>query len=265
MKKIIAVLVLIFIVGCSSESFMPLGANLNRYSYIAMLPLTDFKETGSITRINTIAMRDYLSKLFRKEGFTVLPDYGSSDTLTPEERLKTLDLSFSSGYNLSQSSFSLVLSDVSGQQVFSSTGKGFGGYTADCLTNAIEPAFAEFRKNYSGFDPSLASAYAKELKEKTKKWEKIGFDEVALRDYLDKNIGTLDSIEGVWMFDRPGYSHNKMGILRDKDTPTRDFVGIRLEDTSAIWEPGHVKAEFQKTASGKTYIATYPSGLSRII
>lgn len=250
------VLVLIFIVGCSSESSMPLGANLNRYSYVAMPPLADSKETGTATRTGTIALKDYLSKLFRREGLTVLPDYGSSDTLAPKERLKVLNLDFGYSFDISQSSIYLSLSDTTGQIVFSSSGKGFGGYTDACLSGAIELAFAEFRKNYSAFDPNLASAYAKELKEKLKKWENIDVNEVTLRDYLDENIGTLDSIEGLWILDRTGWPHAKIGIIRDKNTPTRDFIGIKIEYTNAIWEPGHVFVEFQKTASSGTYITT---------
>lgn len=203
--KIVGMLISVTLSCCSlgfgaSESILSPNANLNRYSYVAMPPLTDYQEAGSATRADTMAFKELLSKLFQKQGLTVLQDYGSIDNLSPEKRLQTLWLVFGYNVDLRQTIVSLVLFDEIGQIVFSSTSKGWGGQNAkDCVPAVLKSAFAEFKKHYSGFDSNLANVYAEELREKFKDWETIDIDETALRNYFDKNISTLDPIEGIWI------------------------------------------------------------------
>jgi S1-C subfamily serine protease len=261
--KIVGTLIVVILSCCSlgfgdSEAIVSPSANLNRYSYIAMPPLTDFQETGGATRADTMAFKEYLSELFQKEGLTVLQDYGSIDSLSSEKRLQVLRLNF--GFNSDGRHISawLALYDVMGK-TFSSIGKKGGrGHTLRTgVLSALKSAFAEFKKYYSGFDPNLASAYAAELKEKFKNWETVDINEVTLQDYLDKNIGALDPIEGIWMLNRAGWTHRKTGILRNTNLPGRDFVEVSLEPSGSNFKVGSVLVGFQKTASGQGYIATF--------
>jgi len=261
--KRVGILIGIVLSCCSlgfgdSEAIVFPGANLNRYSYIAMPPLNDYIETGGATRADTMAFKEYLSELFQKEGLTVLQDYGSTDSLSPEKRLQVLRLNF--GFNSDGRHISawFVLYDATGQKLFSSTGKkGGGGHTLRAgVLSALKSAFAEFKKHYSGFDPNLANAYAEELKEKFKNWETIDINETTLRDYCAKNISTLDPIEGIWMLNRPGWPHRKTGILKNTNLTGRDSVGVSLEPSGSVFKVGSVFIGFQKTASEQGYVAT---------
>ncbi len=261
--KIVGTLISVILSCCSlgfgaSEAIVSPSTNLNRYSYIAMPPLNESTETGSTTRADTLAFKELLSKLFQKEGLTVLQDYSATDNLSSDKRLQVLMLSFGFNYDRRQASASLVMYDVTGSKVFSSTGKEWGGQTPqDCVPSALKSAFAEFKKRYSGFDPNLASTYAEELKEKFKNWETVDINETTLRDYFDKNISTLDPIEGIWMLDRPGWPHKKTGILKNIGLAGRDFIGVRLEPLGNVLKVGSIVTGFQKTASGKGYITTF--------
>jgi S1-C subfamily serine protease len=260
MKKIgtlISVILSCCSLGFGSKAIVSPNANLNRYSCIAMPPLSDYTLRGGITRTDALAFKELLSRLFQQEGLTVLQDYSSAESLSPEKRLQTLRLAFDFNCDGRHISARLVLYDGAGK-VFSSTGeKRVGGHTIQAgVLSALEIAFTEFKKHYSGFDPNLASAYAEELKEKFKNWKAIDINEITLRDYLNKNINTLDPIEGIWMFDRPGWSHNKLGILKNTDLAGQDFIQVRLEPVSIIFKPGSVFAIFQKTASIGKYVAT---------
>jgi len=243
---------------CASEVTVTPGANLNRYSYIVMPPLNDFKETGGAARADSIVFKELLSKLFQKEGLIVLQDYSEIDNLSSEKKLQVLVLDFDFKYERRKALARFVLNNVIGQKIFLSTGKEGGGQAPqELMSVAFKSAFAEFKKLYSGFDSNLASVYAEELKEKFKNWEIVDVNEATLRDYLDKNIGTLDPIEGIWMFERAGWTHRKRGIIKNIDSIGRDFIGVRLEPLGNVFKVGSVGSGFQKTASTGKYVATF--------
>ncbi|MBN2272469.1 MAG: trypsin-like peptidase domain-containing protein [Sedimentisphaerales bacterium] len=59
------------------------------------------------------------------------------------------------------------------------------------------------------------------------------------------------------MLDRLGYSRKTIGILKDTKSPTRDFVGVWLEQSSPVQKVGQVMCNVQKTAHVKSYVAGF--------
>ena len=243
-------------VGCQPVSVVPANANLNRYSYVAMPPLLGFKETGGATRADSVAIKEYVAKQFKKEGFTVLPDYGSTSTVESEKRTEILWLNFS--FQATQGAgvtFSMSLNDATGENVFVCTGKGFGYGTTVLgrISGAIKSAFREFGKHYSGFDTALAASYAQILDDRMKDWERIDIDDKSLREHVDSNIRSIDAIEGIWILDEPGWPRTRMGIIGNSDIPNRDFVEVRL-DNSGFYKSGHVVGDIVKASTEGSYI-----------
>ena len=256
MRKILFLLPLIF-VGCVSRYSMPTGANLNRYSYICIPAPSDFTLQGTATGIDTYKVREHVSDLFHKEGVKVLSK-AQTDALSEEEFCKALTLKIECKQISGIGSVSLALYDWLGQQVFTSFAEdGTGWSVLGRILNASQRAFVGFSANYSGFDPNLVAG----IEQKLKGWETVNIDEAWLRVYLDKNINWLDPIEGIWLPSK--FPHKKIGIIKDSQVTTRDFIAVLLEDINQVWKAKYVKHEFQKTAQGQLYLTTsYSADLS---
>jgi S1-C subfamily serine protease len=256
MRKILFLLPLIF-VGCVSKYSMPSGVNLNRYSYICIPAPSDFALQGTTTGIDTYKVREHVSDLFGKEGVKVLSK-AQADAFSEEEFCKVLTLKIECKQISGIGSVSLALYDWLGQQVFTSFAEDGTGWSAlERILNASHRAFAWFSANYSGFDPKLVTGIEQKLEGR----ETVDINETELRVYLYKNINWLDPIEGIWLPSK--FPHKKIGIIRDSQVTTRDFIAILLEDINQVWKSKYVKHEFQKVSQGQLYLTTsYSADLS---
>ncbi len=75
--------------------------------------------------------------------------------------------------------------------------------------------------------------------------ETLPWTEESVRAYLDRNAGHLDPVEGIWYSDSA-----KFGIVRERQSPRRDFVAVVLSGGGGAWKPGQVKAELVHRADG---------------
>jgi len=266
MRRVIRSMLLfaLFFSGCAEYS-IPEGVNLNRYSYVAMPPLSMFKEQGFVTRQDTMAAKERFAKLFEKEDLKVLDNWKGVDNVPLQDRMQVLLASFQ--YNAGiVSTATLVLYDLTDEEVFSSTAEYdlnmtlFGGTARDSLFGAIDTCFSAFRNNYSGFDVGSAREYAKEMEGKSKTYPTIDINEVDLQKYLEENVSSLDPIEGIWLLNQDELYTQKWGIVKDGESSTRDFVVILLETFSPLEKAKQVGGEFLKTAHDGVYLGTFYSG-----
>jgi len=86
-------------------------------------------------------------------------------------------------------------------------------------------------------------------------WETLGLDQDRFEAYLDSHRGQLDPIEGIW-YARLPMAH-AIGILRDNSRPGRQFIGITLHHSSAVWQPGMKKIDIRRGLEPGSYILTY--------
>jgi hypothetical protein len=86
-------------------------------------------------------------------------------------------------------------------------------------------------------------------------WENIPLSEQGLADYLDAHRQTLDPIEGIW--DGAGTNPNRIGIIRDRFKPGRDFVGFILNTGNPAWHEGCKKMDIKRGVQPGSYILEY--------
>jgi hypothetical protein len=67
------------------------------------------------------------------------------------------------------------------------------------------------------------------------KWEMVALSENDFLIYLQKNQRTLDPIEGIWSDGSP----DRIGIMRDKSKPGRDFIAFMLNVQLPTWQKGY--------------------------
>jgi hypothetical protein len=113
----------------------------------------------------------------------------------------------------------------------------------DCF-QALRPYVAQFH------DPHLFLSEQPELSAEAKARlaaaaETLPWTEESVRAYLDHNAGHLDPVEGIWYSDT-----SRFGIVRERQSPRRDFVAVLLSGGGDGWKPGQVKAELTRRADG---------------
>jgi hypothetical protein len=86
-------------------------------------------------------------------------------------------------------------------------------------------------------------------------WETFPISGETLVDYYDEHQQTLDPIEGVW--DGAGTHPNRIGIIRDRSKPGRDFVGFILYTVNPAWHEGYKKVDIKRGPQPGTYIMDY--------
>ena len=82
--------------------------------------------------------------------------------------------------------------------------------------------------------------------------ETLPWTEESVRSYLDRNAGQLDPVEGIWYSDS-----SRFGIVRDRQSPRRDFVAVLLSGGGEAWKPGQVKAELLSRPDGSFDVRYY--------
>jgi hypothetical protein len=79
-------------------------------------------------------------------------------------------------------------------------------------------------------------------------WETVSLSENDFLTYLQKKAATLDPIEGIWSDGSP----DRIGILRDKSKPGRDFIAFMLNV-----QKGYKKMDIARDARPAAYSFKY--------
>jgi hypothetical protein len=85
------------------------------------------------------------------------------------------------------------------------------------------------------------------------KWETVSISENDFLIYLQKNSATLDPIEGIWSDGSP----DRIGIMRDKSKPGRDFIAFMLNVQLPSWQKGYKKMDIARDARPGAYSFRY--------
>jgi hypothetical protein len=85
------------------------------------------------------------------------------------------------------------------------------------------------------------------------KWETVTISENDFLAYLQKNQATLDPIEGIWTDGSP----NRIGIIRDKSKPGRDFIAFMLTVPLPSWQRGYKIMDIAHTDRPDGYAIKY--------
>ena len=121
-----------------------------------------------------------------------------------------------------------------------------------------EDCFSTLRRYVAQFDdghlflteqPELSDEEAARLAAAA---ETLPWAEESVRTYLDTHAAELDPVEGIWYSDTA-----RFGIVRERNSPRRDFVAIVLAGGGAAWKPGQVKAELKRRADGSFEVRYY--------
>ncbi len=84
-------------------------------------------------------------------------------------------------------------------------------------------------------------------------WETVAISENDFLAYLRQHPLTLDPIEGVWSDGSP----DRIGIIRDKSKPGRDFIAFMLNVELPSWKNGYKKMDIERDARPGTYGLKY--------
>ncbi|HTQ51844.1 MAG TPA: hypothetical protein VMJ12_14125 [Candidatus Acidoferrales bacterium] len=107
-------------------------------------------------------------------------------------------------------------------------------------------------------DPGFTSAsYSMEaqLLRYADTWETIPISMQSFTNYLDSHQKKLDPIEGIW--EATGTNPHRIGIIRDRFQPGRDFVGFIINTTDPTWHKGYKKIDIQRGPQPGGYILDY--------
>jgi len=85
------------------------------------------------------------------------------------------------------------------------------------------------------------------------RWETVSISENDFLIYLEKNSATLDPIEGIWSDGSP----DRVGIMRDKSKPGRDFIAFMLNVQLTTWHKGYKKMDITRDARPGAYSFKY--------
>ena len=91
----------------------------------------------------------------------------------------------------------------------------------------------------------------------TDAWETVAISELEFADYLKANRQNLDPIEGVW--DVTEQAPQRIGIMRDKAKPGRDFVGFVINTANPTWHKGYKKMDIRRGPRSGIYLFNYYS------
>lgn len=86
-------------------------------------------------------------------------------------------------------------------------------------------------------------------------WETVPLSGQDLVDYFDKHQQTLDPIEGIW--DGAGNNPNRIGIIRDRYKPGREFIGFILNTGNPTWHDGYKKMDIKHGVRPGSYVLNY--------
>ncbi|MFL6293964.1 MAG: S41 family peptidase [Thermoanaerobaculia bacterium] len=113
----------------------------------------------------------------------------------------------------------------------------------DCF-QTLRPYVTQFRDGHHFLSEQLELS-AEEQARLAAAAETLPWTKESVRSYLDGNAGHLDPVEGIWYSDS-----GRFGVVRERQSPRRDFVAIVLSGGGDAWKPGQVKAELVRRADG---------------
>ena len=229
----------IFTLLFAMSSIMSFAQQLDGYNCIFLNSHTN----------NQWGLDDRLKKSFVDKGFMVVT---SRDEISkkPNERLATLELTYSFEIKIGGSPFNFKLVNMLGEKVFEAEGVG-NTFSAKADANrACKRALGKMENLSYKFDPS------KTPKLPTPTTEKSSWTENQIKEYLsspDKNI-----IEGIYK--NVGGSFYKLAILKDNDK----FLAIVLDTDRSNWFVGSVKIVFEELKSNFYNTSYYDDNYTRL-
>ena len=230
-KRVLAVFVLFCgtITACLSQT-------LDGYKYLFLPPLT--YTDGSIDKWG---VAEKVSQCFQRKGF-VVANYVSElpDNKTSEYRSVLIcNIQHSADMcDLCTNTVTITLTNVFRETVLTLSGKSQGLHVSlqGELGSATRNALSSIERMRYSFDPQ------KSPRLKFPEVEKTSWTEQTIKQYLD-TCANLASIEGIYKsVSTKTNAYYKLGIVKDGDL----FKAIIIESEYDHWEPGEVKAIFEK-------------------
>ena len=247
LKKLFVSIVVIF-----TTSLSCISQTLDGYKYLYLPPLT--YTDGSVDKYG---IANKVSKSFERKGFIIanyknqLPDNDS------EERFSVLicTIQHSVDYcDMCSNNVTITLTNILQETVLVLSGKGMGLTLQGDLNNATRNALSDLDRMSYKFDSE------KSPRIKYPEVEKTNWTEQSIKHYLD-TCSDLSTIEGVYKsVASEKTKYYKIGIVRENDK----FKAIILETELHSWEPGEVKAIFEK-ANMSLYSAKFFMGNKKAV
>lgn len=231
MKRVLAVFVLFLgaITACLSQT-------LDGYKYLFLPPLT--YTDGSIDKWG---VAEKVSQCFQRKGFVVV-NYANQlpDNKTSEFRgVLVCTIQHSADMcDFCTNTVTITLTNVFKETVLTLSGKSQGLHVSlnGELGSATRNALSTLERMSYSFDPQKSPRLQFPEVEKTQ------WTEQSIKQYLD-TCSSLSNIEGVYKsVTSKTMGYYKMGVVRDEDV----YKAIIIESEYEHWEPGEVKAVFEK-------------------
>lgn len=183
---------------------------------------------------NQWGLDDRIKASFENKGFKVVTSRTDIPS-APNERLATLELTYSFEIRYGGTPFNFKLKNMIGEQVFEAEGVGNTMSAKADANRACNRALGKMEKMPYKFDPS------KTPKLPTPDTEKSSWTESQIREYL--STSKLEDVEGIYK--NIGGPYFKIAILADREK----YHAIVMETDQPNWFVGSVKAIFEKLRS----------------
>lgn len=223
---------------------------------LAMLPIMTFAQQldgynciflNSHTN-NQWGLDDRIKASFEKKGFKVVTSH-TAIPKTPNERLATLELTYSFEIKYGGTPFNFKLKNMIGDQVFEAEGVGNTMSAKADANRACKRALGKMEKLPYKFDPS------KTPKLPTPNTEKSSWTESQIREYL--STSRIEDVECIYK--NIGGSYFQIAILADSGK----YLAIVMDTDQPNWFVGSVKAEFEKIRSNYFNTCFFEDNYSR--
>ena len=229
MKRLIISIVIII-----TTSLSCISQTLDGYKYLYLPPLT--YTDGSIDKWG---ISQKVSNCFERKGFIIAnyPNQLPENTTKEYYSILICSIQHSPDYcDMCYNHVTITLTNVLKETVLTLSGKGMGLTLQGDLNNATRNALSDIERMSYKYNPE------KMPRIQYPEVEKTDWTEQSIKHYLD-TCTVLSNIEGVYKnvtSEKTGYY--KIGIVRDGDV----FKAIIIETEQYPWEPGEVKAIFEK-------------------
>ncbi|MCJ7651377.1 MAG: serine protease [Candidatus Lokiarchaeota archaeon] len=236
------VLISLLFFGCSTSNyFLKPNTNLNAFKFVLIkIEHSDYHD-----------IIPFIERLFLNEGIEVITE-SKIKNFNIDQYGQTIYclLRYDGG---SEATANIRIYNYKEELIYNGEGTNTGLTTS--VKSAVESAFSNFARLYTGYDPKYALNPAAEFKEQFKNWEKINLTEYELKNKLSSYSSDKNPLEGIWSSIED--NQYRIGIIRDDDNTKRDFVAFILETDNPLWEEKQVKIEFNSTSYKSVFSTTY--------